>query len=134
MTTISNFDQNQMHGSDALQGSEMPVPENDLQSSHFSAENIRLYRVAADQGNGDAMITLGYCYSTGSGVNRDLAEAVWWFRRAARLGSVDAMVSLSVCCRDGIGTGKDTRESVRWVRRALKGFGQSQAQKVRRAE
>lgn len=127
MTTISNFDQNQVHGSDALQGSEMPVPENNFQGNHFSTENIRLYRVAADQGSRDATNTLGYCYSTGAGVNQDLAEAVWWYRRAARLGSVAAMVSLSVCCRDGIGTGKDTRESVRWVRRALKGFGQSQS-------
>jgi len=128
MTTIFKFDQIQAHGSDALQGSEMPGPENDLPGSHFSAENIRLYRVAADQGNGDATNTLGHCYSTGSGVNQDLAEAVWWYRRAARLGSVAAMVSLSVCCRDGIGTGKDSRESVRWVHRALKGFGQPQAQ------
>ena len=50
MTTISNFDQIQVHGSDALQGSEMPVPENNFQGNHFSTENIRLYRVAADHG------------------------------------------------------------------------------------
>lgn len=113
---------------------ETPVQQSDLQGSTSTEETVLIYRMAADQGSVDAMNALGYCYSAGVGVQRDLALSVWWYRRAAGLGNIAAMLSLSLCCRDGVGTGKNTRESVRWVRRALKGYKQSQAELVRSAE
>ena len=100
-----------------------PLPEHnqlDAAHRHFTEENIELIRVAAEQGNSDAMVTLAYCYANGAGVPPNLAESVRWYRSAARHGSIAAMICLSACCRDGIGMGKDTRESMRWVRRALK--------------
>ena len=38
---------------------------------------------AAEQGNAEAQIKLGDCYYKGTGVNKDLIEAVKWYRTAA---------------------------------------------------
>lgn len=41
-------------------------------------EAVRWYRMAAAQGNADAMNNLGVSYSSGLGVRQDFAEAVRW--------------------------------------------------------
>lgn len=44
------------------------------------AEAVRLIRPLAEQGNASAQYRLGFMYTTGQGVPRDLAEAKKWFR------------------------------------------------------
>ncbi|MBK6388650.1 tetratricopeptide repeat protein [Candidatus Aalborgicola defluviihabitans] len=122
MTTVE-FEQKPPLEPDTGKLAAPPLPEHnhlDAAYCHFTAEDIDQLRSNAEQGNSDAMVTLGYCYANGAGVPPNLAESVWWYRSAARQGSIAAMICLSACCRDGIGTRKDTRESMRWVRRALK--------------
>ena len=121
--TTNEFEQNPPLAPDTGKLEAPPRPEHnhlDAAFRHFTEEDFDLLRVAADHGNIDAMVTLGYCCANGAGVPPNLAESVWWYRSAARHGSIAAMICLSACCRDGIGTRKDTRESMRWVRRALK--------------
>ena len=51
-----------------------------------NTEAVRWYRLAADQGNGQAQNNLGSCYEFGKGVEKDLSEAIKWYRIAAQNG------------------------------------------------
>lgn len=61
------------------------------------AEAVRLYSLAAEQGNAEAEYYLGDMYCQGKGVtkkNKD--EAVKWWRIAAGKGHVDARKNLNL--------------------------------------
>ena len=58
------------------------------------AEAVRLYRLAAAQGDADAHFYLGYMYENGRGVAQDRAEATRWYRLAAAQGDADASAAL----------------------------------------
>ena len=58
------------------------------------AEAIRLWRLAAEQGNAFAQYNLGDAYHYGEGVEQDYAEAVKWYRLAAEQGDEDAQLFL----------------------------------------
>jgi hypothetical protein len=56
-----------------------------------------LYRKAADQGDGTALLNLGQLYREGLGVTRDPAQACKLFRQAAAAGNAEASYHLSNC-------------------------------------
>ena len=58
-------------------------------------EAIRLWTLAADQGDASAQYILGLCYKNGEGVEKDLKEAVRWFRLAAEKGNNNAKMGLA---------------------------------------
>ncbi len=51
---------------------------------------LRLYRLAAEQGDADAQNNLGEIHETGRGVVRNPAEALLWYERAAERGFAPA--------------------------------------------
>jgi uncharacterized protein len=55
-----------------------------------SAEALRWYRKAADQGNAEAQTNLGTCYVKGDGVPQDYVLAHMWLSLAAAQGNADA--------------------------------------------
>jgi len=57
-----------------------------------TAEAIRWYRLAAEQGHADAQYNLGRMFEEGQGVAQDTAEAIRWYRLAAEQGNVFARV------------------------------------------
>jgi hypothetical protein len=54
-------------------------------------EAVRWYRKAADQGVAAAQSFLGFCYVTGTGVEKDRRKAVRWYRKAANQGHKTAL-------------------------------------------
>ena len=56
--------------------------------------------VAAEQGDADAQVNLGFMYKSGHGGPRDAAEAVQWFRRAANQGNAEAQDNLRAWASD----------------------------------
>ena len=54
------------------------------------AEALKLFRLAAEQGNTQAQTNLGVMYTTGNGVPKDEAEALKLFRLAAEQGNTQA--------------------------------------------
>lgn len=62
--------------------------------SYNFEELYRCMVVGAKAGIADAMYELGVCYSTGLGVEQDIAEAMHWFSEGAKAGSEDAKNSL----------------------------------------
>jgi len=66
-------------------------------------ECLGWYRKAADAGNADAQLYLGFAYQQGKGVTQDYSEAVRWFRKAANAGDAEAQLFLGRAYNDGKG-------------------------------
>ena len=81
-----------------------------------SAEAVKWYRKAAEQGLAYAQCKLGLMYKDGIGVAEDSAEAVKWYRKAAEQGLADAQGWLSTMYYNGQGVVKDDVESERWAK------------------
>lgn len=65
--------------------------------------SFRWFRIAARQGNADALNMVGRCYELGRGVAADLAEAAQWYERAARSGHAWAQFNLATLFAQGRG-------------------------------
>jgi len=79
------------------------------------AEAARLFRLAAEQGNGPAQNNLGFLYSQGRGVPQDDNEALRWFRKAAHQGSIPGQTNFGLfLCK----VSQDYAEAARWYRTA----------------
>ncbi len=48
---------------------------------------------AAESGDAEAQLSLGYCYDTGDGVKKSYKKAVFWYTKAAEQGNVDASIT-----------------------------------------
>ena len=71
--------------------------ENSLgQLAQTYSEAVRLYQLAADQGNVDAQSNLGYLYYDGRGVEQSYAEAARFFKLAADQGDANAQYGLEL--------------------------------------
>jgi TPR repeat protein len=80
-------------------------------------EAMRLYRIAADQGNDDGEFNVGDFYMNGQGgVAKDYAEAMRWFRKAADQGNAAAQNNIGVLYANGHGVTEDHVEAAKWFR------------------
>jgi uncharacterized protein len=106
-----------------------------------SAEAIKWYRKAADQGLQIAQHFLGIAYWKGDGVQRDYAEAARWFARAATQGFSQAQHMLGLMTIHGQGVPKDLvqgyalivmagRGGVRFAARDVQNLELTEAQRV----
>ena len=70
--------------------------ENGQGVSQDDKEAVRLYTLAAEQGDAWAQYNLGVIYDEGEGVPQDDKEAVKWYRLAAEQGVAMAQLNLGV--------------------------------------
>ena len=82
------------------------------------AKALKYYRIAAERGNTDALVNLGYMYNNGIGVTQDYSEAVKWYRKAAEQGLARGQYNLGVMYERGYGVTQDKAEAVKWYRKA----------------
>ena len=68
---------------------------------------IRLYKVAAEQGDADAQNNLGEIYEMGRGTTRNLEEAMRWYELAAQTGLGSAQFNAGRLWAIGVGEKKD---------------------------
>ncbi|HBT77837.1 MAG TPA: sel1 repeat family protein [Planctomycetaceae bacterium] len=76
------------------------------------------WKDAAERGISEGQGLYGCCLYYGTGVAKNLTEAVQWFRKAAEQGNAGAQASLGVCYANGTGVPKDEAEGVKWIRKA----------------
>ena len=95
---------------DAIVGRSIP------RASDMAAFNY--HRRAADQGEAQAQVIIGYMYQYGRGIPKDDAEAVKWYRRAAEQGNAVAQYNLGVMYDEGKGVTQAYAEAVEWWRKA----------------
>ena len=77
-------------------------------------EALKICRKAAEQGNAEALLTIGMCYWAGfssTGIREDKTEAIYWFRRSAEKGNVKAQLFLGECYAKGEGIKKKQKQS-----------------------
>jgi TPR repeat protein len=83
------------------------------------AEAVNWQRVAASQGDGDALFELYVHYETGVGVVRDSAIALDWLKKAAEQGQPRAMYNLGALLATGRGgVRQDSAAAFAWYRKA----------------
>ena len=82
------------------------------------AAALKLFRLAADQGNAVAQYNIGLIYKNGNGVPQNYAQAVKWYRLAADQGNADAQSNLGHMYGDGKGLARDYAEALKWYRLA----------------
>jgi polyhydroxyalkanoate synthesis regulator phasin len=91
-----------------------PEPQPEPETSRY----VRRYVTAAESGNSQAMLALGYMYETGDQVTMDKQEAIKWYTMAGDAGEVDAMISLALLYESGNGVRKNLTEAAIWYRKA----------------
>ena len=95
------------------------------------AEAERWYHMAADQGDADAQMSLGFIYGGSErGLPQDYAEAAKWRRKAADQGFADAQYSLGGVYEHGYGLPRDYVQAYMWYDLAASRFSGSEAEKI----
>jgi len=69
-----------------LMAADLPAPN----------EWIRYYEMAADKGDTEAQMKLGWLYEKGEGVAKDIAKAMGWYGKAAEAGEPAAQYNLGL--------------------------------------
>lgn len=72
----------------------------------------------AENGNAEAQCSLGDAYRNGTGVPKNMIEAVKWYKLAAKQGNADAQWRLGGMYEDGNGVTPNQKKSVVWYRQA----------------
>ena len=94
----------------------------------ISPEEVKAYRLAADQGQADAQYSLGKLYAMGAGVLKDPVEAERLFVLAAKQGNPEHQSLLASMYYSGGEIGQDVTKAVQWYTIAAKqGYSPSQA-------
>ena len=78
----------------------------------------RLYGLAAQQGDGNAMFNLGIMYETGQGVEQSYERAFEYYEQAAHLGDVQAQYNSGNMYYNGQGVEKDIAQAREWWSKA----------------
>ncbi len=83
-------------------------------------ESLRLYKIAADQGDRRAAVQVGNMIAGGKGVPRaDYVEAATWFKKAADQGEPAGMLLYAECLYSGQGVDPNPTEAARLYSSAM---------------
>ena len=82
------------------------------------ATALQEWRPLAEQGHAKAQYFLAAMYAYGTGVSRNVTEAVKWYRKAAEQSNPDAQGNLGVMYGDGDGILKDLSKAKYWIKKA----------------
>jgi len=83
-----------------------------------NANQIELYRRAAELGDASAQFKMALMYDRGKGMPQDYAGAVRWYRKSAEQGFVEAQYNLGSMYDSGVGVSQEYAEAVIWYRKA----------------
>jgi TPR repeat protein len=83
-----------------------------------SAEAIKWWQKAADQGDARSQFNLAWWMEEGSKIPKDLVGGAKWYRKLAESGMVYAQVKLGYFYLHGRGVGKDVATAIQWYRKA----------------
>lgn len=83
------------------------------------ATAFRYWQPLAESGDARAQIYLGWLYSRGLGVTRDMSMSAHWYRLAAEQGDPNAQYELGLLYELGQGVEADYAEAEAWYGRAV---------------
>lgn len=73
--------------------------------------NFKEILLKANQGDAEAMCSLGCCYTHGDGVETDRDKALVWYQKAVELGNARAMRELATCYFCGYGVRQNMKKA-----------------------
>ncbi len=79
-----------------------------------TAEAVRVFRIAAEQGDATAQEQLGHIYARGNGIPQNYSEALKWYRKAGEQGNTRAQTELARLYARGQGVQKDPVVALMW--------------------
>ena len=86
-----------------------------------------LFSTAAEKGFAFAQNSLGKCYFSGKGVEKNLNKAAEWYTKAAEQGYAEAECNLGFCYRFGNGITQNLAKAVEWfTKSAEQGYALAQ--------
>ncbi len=100
-----------------------------LQDNEGKPKNVAMalqsYKIAAERGSREAMLSLGALYFDGSTTGiKDEKMAFYWVKKAAEEGEANAMLLLGKIYYEGSGTAQDLIRARYWINQAdLRGIG-----------
>jgi TPR repeat protein len=90
-------------------------------------EAVKLGTYAAEEGNVDAQLFLGVCFSRGLGVLQDFKMVFHWYMKAAEQGDPVAQYNVACCHVKGEGVEEDKARAFYWYMKSAKqGFSPAQ--------
>jgi len=91
------------------------------------ADDAKVFRARAEQGDAEAQSNLASMYFHGRGVPQHYGEALRWYRRAADQGDAKGEDGLALMYSHGQGIPQDYSEALRWYRKAAdQGYAKAQ--------
>lgn len=91
-----------------------------VKSARLNKRSVAYWRLAARDGDADAMSNLAASFALGDGCIKDLALAIRIYKKAVELDSTPAMHNLGWCYQVGEGVPQDLRQSVTLLKKAAK--------------
>ena len=91
---------------------------NDALAAKDYGNAMQNFRLAAEQGNVDALVDVGYLYGVGLGVPQDYAQAFAWYKRGADQGNVAGAADVGLYYANGWGVTQDYGQAMAWNRKA----------------
>ena len=86
--------------------------DNGINQDHMRAVN--LFAKAAEYGNSDAQMQLGFYYHKGQGVPKDDLKAIDWFEKSAKNGHLKAIANLAIMYYKGNGVEQNFTKAFEW--------------------
>jgi TPR repeat protein len=93
-------------------------PSVNKEVKQLQAPRLKRISRAAESGDSDAQVTLGWIYSSGNGIPMDKAKAAKWYHLAAENGNLNAQLALGWMYYDGQGCERNLDKSARWYQKA----------------
>jgi hypothetical protein len=83
-----------------------------------AAENTIIHESIKFPFNAVEQFNLGWNYANGSGVTKNLEQAVYWYKKAAEQGNAAAQCNLGVCYENGRGVERNLNQAVYWYEKS----------------
>ena len=84
--------------------------------SDGKADAFKWFKLAAEQGNPDAMDMLGSMYERGDFVKQNYKQALHWYRLASENGHMRAPIAIGHFYRKGLGVSQNHTEAIKWFK------------------
>jgi len=81
-------------------------------------EAVKCFQQAAELGNEDACLNLGFMYDVGLAVEQNYGEAAKWYESAAALGNPTAQYNLGILYSFGKGVNQSYETAAQWYTKA----------------
>ena len=79
---------------------------------------VHWFRKAAEMGNAEGQVNLGYAYQYSRGIEQDYDKALYWYQKAANQGYPNGQLRMGFAYEEGYLVKQDYKKALYWYRKA----------------